>query len=130
MSQRSKALGESGERIAVARLSECGYRIVDCNVRPVGGRSRGELDIIAWHGPTLVFIEVKSRRAIPGMETAPILAVDYRKRRQVIRLAEIYLARHRLDDVPVRFDIVEILYSPNAHPQIRLHQAAFDCSDL
>jgi putative endonuclease len=130
MSQRSNALGASGERIAVERLSERGYRIVDCNVRPVGGHSRGELDIIAWHGPTLVFIEVKSRRAVPGVETAPILAVDYRKRRQIIRLAEVYLARYRLDDVPVRFDIVEILYSPNALPQVRLHQAAFDGSDI
>jgi putative endonuclease len=130
MSRRSRALGADGERLAIERLAACGYRIVDCNVRPIGGRSRGELDIIAWHDATLVFLEVKTRRSVPGEEIAPILAVDYRKRKQIIRLAEFYLARHRLDDIPVRFDIVEILHVPDAPPRIRLHQAAFDRSDL
>ena len=129
MSAKSKALGAAGEKLAAERLEGSGYRIVDANVRPVGGRARGEIDLIAWDGEYLVFIEVKSRRAGSRQSVAPILAVDRRKRRQIIWLTDFYLAKHRLDDIPVRFDIVEILQQGAHDPVITVHRGAFDRTD-
>ena len=129
MSVRSKTLGATGETLAAQYLELQGYCIVDANVRPVGGRARGEIDLIAWDGEFLVFIEVKSRRSTNRLQIAPILAVDYRKRRQIVWLTDFYLAKYRLDDIPIRFDIVEILKRDPHDPIITLHRGAFDRTD-
>jgi len=129
MSQRSKSLGNQGEGLIADYLTAHGYRIVDTNVRPIGGASRGEIDIIAWDDIYLVFVEVKSRRASLSETVAPILAIDRRKRCQLIRLAEAYLANLQLDDVPIRFDVAEVLYSQALPPVVTLHRGVFDASD-
>ena len=49
--------GQHGEQMAVQFLQRQGYRIQQQNYRCRGG----EVDIIAWDGPTLVFIEVKTK---------------------------------------------------------------------
>ncbi len=51
-------LGRRGEEIAAERLANRGYRVIDRNFRT----REGEVDLIAWDGPVLTFIEVKSRR--------------------------------------------------------------------
>src|SRR5262245_43417772 len=61
------ALGQRGERMALAYLEHAGYRIVAANFSvPVGRNSRGvlvnaEIDIVAFDAQTLCFIEVKTR---------------------------------------------------------------------
>src|SRR5687767_10738712 len=49
--------GQHGEQMAVQFLQGQGYRIQHQNYRCRGG----EVDIVAWDGPTLVFIEVKTK---------------------------------------------------------------------
>jgi putative endonuclease len=49
--------GREGEQIAVAFLQRHGYRIQERNYR----NRKGEIDIIAWDGATLVFVEVKAK---------------------------------------------------------------------
>ena len=49
--------GQHGEQMAVQFLQRQGYRILHQNYRCRGG----EVDIVAWDGPTLVFIEVKTK---------------------------------------------------------------------
>lgn len=51
-------LGRRGEEIAAERLMLQGYRIIERNFRT----REGEVDLIAWDGPVLAFVEVKSRR--------------------------------------------------------------------
>ena len=66
--KKEATLGERGERLAVRYLRGLGYRIAATNVRlPVGrapdGRPvTGEIDVVAYDGDTLVFVEVKTRR--------------------------------------------------------------------
>lgn len=82
-----------------------GWRVVGRNVR-VG---RGELDLIARRGGVLAFVEVKARRS--SACGTPEDAVGPRKRRQVARLAELWLASRpwALSGVgEVRFDIVAV----------------------
>jgi putative endonuclease len=97
--------GRAAEEAAARHLARHGWLVLDRNVR-VG---RGELDIIARRGSTLAFVEVKARRSATC--GAPEDAVDARKRRQVARLAELWIAARPwalrgVDEV--RFDVVAV----------------------
>ena len=111
-----KAKGNQGEAAAQTLLERRGYRIVDVNVR-FGSRRDGlpgEIDIIAWDGPTLCFVEVKTRRqsAIASARGAVTAA----KQRQIARLALAYAAHYGLlesgADAPLRFDVVAVTLAP------------------
>ena len=67
-------VGRRGEIAAAAHLASLGYRVLFRNVRIAGG----ELDIVALHGKTVVFVEVKSRI---GESAAAWERVDEKKRR-------------------------------------------------
>jgi putative endonuclease len=96
------ALGREGERMAERYLRRRGMRIVARNFRASGA----EIDLVAMDRGTLVFVEVK-RRA--GLEAgAPEEAVDERKREQIRRAAEFFVARNRAGEFPMRFDVVAI----------------------
>lgn len=83
----------------------------------------GEVDLVALDGRTVVFVEVKSRSG-EGFGT-PFDAVTRHKRRQITRVAQHYLLRHRLTDRDVRFDVVGIWWDDGA-PRCELIRNAFD----
>ena len=130
MADARKATGARGERETLDFLEVRGYRVVDTNVRPLGGMARGEIDVIAWEGEYLVFCEVKTRRTALGNQGTPAEAVDARKQKQLTRLALAYIAKHDLDDVPCRFDVVEVVRRPPHPAQIRLLRDAFQPTEL
>jgi putative endonuclease len=99
--------GERGEDLAFFHLRSLGYTVVAR--RWVSSRVRGDLDLVAWDGDTLVVFEVKTRTA---RDLFPAQAeVDPAKQRQLRRLAAAWLAqlpaRHR-DRVPIRFDVLSV----------------------
>lgn len=53
-----RALGRLGEKLAAHHLERRGFAILDRNVRT----RHGEIDLIAFDGVTLAFVEVKTRR--------------------------------------------------------------------
>jgi putative endonuclease len=130
MADARKTIGTRGEAETVAFLEARGYRVVDTNVRPLGGMARGEIDVIAWDGDYLVFCEVKTRRVASGAQGTPAEAVDARKQKQLTRLAFAYLAKHNLDDVNCRFDVVEVVRRPPAPARFTLLRDAFPPSEL
>lgn len=114
-----RSLGMLGEDLAVARLQECGYRIVARNFRCVFG----EIDIIAEEGEDLVFVEVKARRG--RSYGLPEEAVHKRKQHKLIQVAQYYLAHHGLTERSWRIDVVAIdLNEQGASREIRLYQHA------
>lgn len=121
--------GQSGEDLVVKHLEKSGWRIIARNWRPGaqsgGAGMRGEIDIIAWHGKVLCFIEVKTRSG--DSFGAPQEAVNRSKQRQISRLANAYISYHRLD-VPCRFDVAEVWLanSEQEKPRLQFHQNAFD----
>jgi putative endonuclease len=119
MSDARISLGKSGEDLACRELEHRGYVIVARRYRV---RS-GELDIVARDGPTIVFVEVKTR--VDRMFGDAAEAVTPLKQLRMTRLAEEYLMRHRLSDCPCRFDVVTILAGSGA-PTIEVIQNAFD----
>ena len=125
MTETNQTTGASGERHTLAFLEAHGYRVVDTNVRPLGGMARGEIDVIAWDGEYLVFVEVKTRRDALGEQGTPAEAVDTRKQKQLTRLAMAYLAKHNLDDVPCRFDVVAVVRARSGPPHFTLLRDAF-----
>ena len=78
-----------------------GYRILERNVRSL----QGEMDLVALHGETLVFCEVKSRRG--GRDLHPGESIHARKQARLVRLATRYLQRNpAYADSHCRFDAV------------------------
>lgn len=81
--------GERGEEAAYFFLRRNGYAVVAR--RWTDGMHPGDMDLIAWQGEVLCFVEVKTRTAV-GLVAAE-RAVDEDKRRILRRLAREYL-RH------------------------------------
>jgi putative endonuclease len=119
MSDARQKLGKSGEDLACDELTGRGYAILARRYRIRGG----EIDIIARDGPTVVFVEVKARSGHDFGDGAE--AITRFKRRRMAAIALDYLARQKLTNVPCRFDVVSIDYSPGA-PKIELYTNAFD----
>lgn len=118
---RSAIVGEWGEDQAAAFLKKQGFSILGRNVRP---DRRDELDIVARHDQTLVFVEVKTRRRDDFAR--PMTAVDRKKRHALNRAAAAYLRKARYPNLFYRFDVVEVVGQPEeGEPQIRHTEDAF-----
>jgi putative endonuclease len=94
--------GAIAEARAVAYLRQRGYTILDRNYRVNGG----ELDIIASDGAILVFVEVRSRDQTRYGH--PVESVSWAKRKQVTRVAQLYLMRGRPLAREMRFDVITL----------------------
>lgn len=105
-----KETGRAGERAAAVFLVARGYQILDMNWR--AGRA-GEIDIIAAHGDTVVFVEVKTRRqSTPG---DALEAVTEAKLRQMKRMGALWLTLFPRSG-PVRFDVLGVQLRPGKAP--------------
>ncbi len=116
---RSHDLGRSGEEAAIKYLQRKKFKILERGFR----FHKGEIDIIARDGETVVFIEVKSRRK--WEHGLPEESVTPAKQRQIRRIAEAYLALKNPGDVPCRFDVVSLYFEPETGYQIRHIPDAF-----
>ena len=117
-------LGKLGEAYAAAYLEQRGYRLVAANFTlPVGRNLRGavvnnEIDLIAYDGETLCFVEVKTRAS--DWFAPPQVNVDLRKRRQVARAARAYRRMFELENETYRYDVVTVVLPDDSTPQIEL----------
>ena len=75
------ALGGDGEDLAAAHLQAAGLTLLARRWRGAAVDVRGEIDLVALDGPTLVLVEVKTRTSGP----AAVLAVGWDKRRRLRR---------------------------------------------
>jgi len=105
-----KGLGEFGERIAAHRLEASGMQIVARNVRTRGG----EIDLIAHDGDDVVFVEVRTRRAIPGLAAE---SLGPEKLRRMWQCAMDYCESSEVAPERARIDVISIDLAPG-------HQAA------
>ena len=124
MTRRRQSLGESGENLAALELTARGYAILERRYRT----EHGEIDIIAEHGGTLVFVEVRARATAEFGRAAE--SVDDRKKRKVSAMAVEYLARHRITNRPCRFDVVAIDDAEGPKPEITVYPGAFDATGI
>ena len=97
--------GRLGEDMAHRYLRSRGCTIVARNYRPRGGA--GEIDVVAWQGERLLFVEVKTRATAEFGE--PESAVDIEKRQRLQHAARDYARRADIEWARTRFDIVSIV---------------------
>lgn len=97
--------GRMGEDLAHRYLRRQGCTVVARNYRTRSGS--GEIDLVAWHGNTLVFVEVKTRASAEFGE--PDRAVDAEKRKHLHRAAIDYARRANVEWTRTRFDIVSVV---------------------
>lgn len=114
----SKIIGKNAENLAQDYLHQQGLDFITANYKC----KSGEIDLIMQDCDTLVFIEVKYRKACNygnGVDT-----VTKAKQRKIIRTASYYLITNNLfDKVPCRFDV--IAFSGNANSEIQWIKDAF-----
>jgi len=118
LSEYRKKFGSWGEDIAVEYLQEKGFTIITRNFRAL----RGEIDIIARDGNTIVFVEVKtgnSKKYGPPEER-----VTRGKQRQLYRIAQAFIQQTNIPDVDYRFDVVIVDGNSNSY-EIRYYPQAF-----
>ncbi len=96
--------GKWGEALAADYLAAHGYAIADQNWHS----GHYEIDIIAYKGARIVFVEVKTRT---DRTDDPIEAVDRRKAMRLIRAAQVYIDSHKINH-ELQFDIIAISGSP------------------
>ena len=113
--------GERGEALAYWYLRQAGYTIVARNLRARSGV--GELDLVGWDGPTLTFVEVKTRTTEDG--GPPEAPVSRGKQKSMAKAAQEYLHRLQQRQVNYRFDIVSVFWDPERGYQVRLIKDAF-----
>ena len=108
MTEARQTLGREGERIVARELERRGWRIVARNARVKG--IRGELDVIAVEGATLVVVEVKTGRACARSGPVSMLEmVGPQKQRKLRMLAAAWLRANRTKLPPIcglRIDVV------------------------
>lgn len=97
--------GMAGEDAAFFYLRRKGYVVVAR--RWSAGNVPGDVDLIAWQGSLLCFVEVKTRTARDM--TPAEAAVDAHKRHTLRRLAHAYMRQlPAAEPPPVRFDVVSV----------------------
>jgi putative endonuclease len=106
------ALGRLGEQLAAAHLERLGFAILARNART----RYGEIDVIAFDGQTLVFAEVKTRRARRrwrlSAEEQPLAWLRTSQRARLRRLAAAWLhreSRNRPTAHTIRFDGIGVI---------------------
>jgi putative endonuclease len=101
-----------------------GLRILQRNYR----QRYGEIDIIAWDGATLAFIEIRSRQERDPNEA--LASVTPAKQRRIIHTAQRFLSQHpQLAALSQRFDILAIAQQRDASLAFLWQKAAFSSQD-
>ena len=117
----SKRLGRWGEKQSERFLKRKGYRTLTRNFNC----RTGEIDLIMADpdGGDIVFVEVKARanEDFTSVEST----VTAGKQDRVARSAKCFLAMHRIEDRPCRFDVIAIVLGPKGPPTIRHYEHAF-----
>lgn len=103
MTDDRQTLGALGERIAARWLHRAGWRVLAWRWRS-GHR---DVDLIARRDGLVAFVEVKTRRGLAYGD--PLEAVTWRKRRELVRSAQVWMDRCGRPGDAYRFDVIGVL---------------------
>jgi putative endonuclease len=120
------AIGIRGEDAAYFYLRRNGYTVAAR--RWSSGHQPGDIDLIAWQGPLLCFVEVKTRTAHDA--TPAEVAVDAHKRKILRSLAHEYVRQLPQETAPqVRFDVLSVYLVPGKKREFVHYENAFGWSE-
>ncbi len=118
--------GHMGEDAAYFHLRRQGFRVVA--QRWESDFTPGEIDVVAWEGETLCFIEVKTRRQ--NSPVAAEAAIDGDKQQAMERQADAYVRElpwpdGRRPNVAIRYDAVLVHLRDKGRPDVQLIRNVF-----
>jgi len=107
---KRKDTGALGEKLAKDFLKKQGYRILETNYRC----PEGEIDIVAKHKDSLVFIEVRTKKSLAF--GSPEESITRAKKERLRATADRYQQTH--DNLPLswRIDVVAIELDQRGKP--------------
>jgi putative endonuclease len=106
-----RTLGRYGEKLALDHLGTRGFTVLARNY----GTRRGEIDLIAFDGRTLIFVEVKTHQLGRSQPPASVAPLAYLSAGQLARyrpLAQAWLDDERYatpEAQSMRFDAIGVL---------------------
>lgn len=103
MSQARQAFGKLGEKIAERWLRQQGWLVVDRRFR----NGRRDIDLVVRRESVVVFVEVKARKGDDF--GGPVEAVHWRKQRELMRSAQVWIDRNGKPAEDYRFDVFGVL---------------------
>ncbi len=109
-----QTLGALGERVAARWFAAAGYAVLARRFRS-GHR---DLDLVVARAGVVAFVEVKTRRG-PAFG-GPLAAVHWRKRRELVRSAQVWVARHGRPGQAYRFDVFGVVVERSAAGGVRV----------
>ncbi|MBZ5499927.1 MAG: YraN family protein [Acidobacteriia bacterium] len=112
-------MGRKGERIACRYLMRLGFDILARRYRA----RRGEIDLIAFEGTMLAFVEVKTRASREFGD--PWEFVDWEKQQSLRLAGEEFIAHYDLGQYTYRFDVVAIVAPGTRDQEVALYRNAF-----
>ena len=119
LSDRAR-LGRWSERRCERFLKAKGLRTLTRNYRC----KMGELDLVMVDADgSIVFVEVRSR-AEEGL-VPPEATITATKRAHISQTARFFLAAHKIEDRPLRFDVVTLILGRSGPPNIQHYPNAF-----
>ncbi len=119
LSDRAR-LGRWSEKRCERFLKAKGFKTLTRNYRC----KVGELDLVMVDTDgSIVFIEVRSR-AEEGL-VPPEATITPAKRAHVSHAARYFLAAHKIEDRPLRFDVVTLILGRSGPPNIQHYPNAF-----
>lgn len=113
------ARGRAAESAAEAWLRRQGYRIVGRNYRS----KVGEIDLVAYDGDILCFLEIKARRG-RSFGSAAAQLTD-RQRRRIVRAATLFVTETGYRG-PCRFDVLGLDGTDDGDWEFTLLRGAFE----
>jgi putative endonuclease len=95
-------LGLDGERKAIAFLTSCGWSVEAHRFR----LGRHDIDLVIRKGSLVAFVEVKTRRS--SCCGTALEAVNWRKQRDIARVASLWALRFGRPGDEYRFDLLAV----------------------
>ena len=115
--------GRKAEDIAVAFLEKRKIKVITRNYQARGG----EIDVVAREGDVLCIVEVRSRGK--GSPYSPEASLSPQKVRHLSKVTRHFLRKYRLQNVPVRFDLLVIDWQ-TGDPEIRFYPGGINPNSL
>lgn len=114
--KRNKETGAKGELLAQEYLKKLGYEILETNKQFQDGTKKTcEIDIIAKHKDTLVFVEVKTRTT--DFCGSPLEAITKSKYENIRTGLYSYLNETKIKYKNIRIDAISIILKP----ELKIH---------
>ena len=115
-----RGLGRKGQELCEKFLKKQGCKLLERNFLC----KTGEIDLImAAPDGAVIFIEVKTRTNENFAEAEG--AITAAKKSRMTKAANFFVRKHKLEDFPLRFDVLIVIVGEKGEPEIRHYISAF-----